>query len=211
MPAGNSATVRRTAEQVNTLLTASIGFQQYFSIVDGDIERFEPDPTEGGRLFHLPVYHVENLLLDENEILEATRSILGSKCPYITADEVGMDLKELVLSEHHLNKYTQALLDARSAKIAKDAYDTAHRRQTVSSTPPTTILEFPEIKEEAKEILKSALADGTWHSKCKGRELLRAYCGQHSLNYEHFRNLLIDRIKTPPKELAGIMSHILKS
>lgn len=211
VPAGNSATVRRTAERVNTLLTASIGFQQYFSIVDGDIERFEPDPTEGGRLFHLPVYHVENLLLDENEILEATRSMLGSKCPHTTADEVGKDLKELVLSKHHLNRYTQALLDARSAKIAKDAYDTAYKRQTVSSTPPTTTLEFLKIKEEAEEILTSAIADGTWRSRCKGRDLLKAYCGQHGLKYEHFRNSLIDRIKTPPKELAEIMSHILKS
>ena len=211
VPAGNSATVRRTAERVNTLLTASIGFQQYFSIVDGDIERFEPDPTEGGRLFHLPVYHVENLLLDENEILEATRSMLGSKCPHITADEVGKDLKELVLSKHHLNRYTQALLDARSAKIAKDAYDTAYKRQTVSSTPPTTTLEFLKIKEEAEEILTSVIADGTWRSRCKGRDLLKAYCGQHGLKYEHFRNSLIDRIKTPPKELAEIMSHILKS
>ena len=206
VPAGNSATVRRTAERVNALLEESTGFQEYFSIVDGDIERFEPDPTEGGRLFHLPVYHVENLLLNEDEIFEVTHSML-SKCPYTTAEGVSSDLQELVLSEKHLKPYTKALFDARLAKIAKEAHDAVYKRQDVSPTIP----EFYKIKEEAEEILKSAIADGTWRSKCKGRDLLRAYCGQHGLKYEHFRNLLIGRIKTPPNELAEIMSHILKS
>jgi hypothetical protein len=210
VPARNSAAVRKTAEQVNTLLTASVGFQQYFSIVDGDIERFEPGPTEGGRLFRLPVYHVENLLLDENEILEATRSMLGSECPHTTTDEVGKDLKKLILSETHLKPYTRALFDARLAKIAKDAYDAVYKQQTVPSTPHT-IPEFSEIEEEAEEILKSAIANDTWCSECKGRDLLKAYCNQHGLRYYHFRNLLISRIKTPPKELAEIMSNILKS
>ncbi len=210
VPAGNSATVRRTAERVNALLAESTGFQEYFSIVDGDIERFEPDPTEGKRLFRLPVYHVENLLLDEGEILEVTRSMMRIKCPYTTAEGVISDLKKLILSETHLKPYTRALFDARLAKIAKDAYDAVYKRQTVPSTPHT-IPEFSEIEEEAEEILKSAIANGTWCSECKGRDLLKAYCNQHGLRYYHFRNLLISRIKTPPNELAEIMSHILKS
>ncbi len=210
VPAGNSATVRRTAERVNALLAESTGFQEYFSIVDGDIERFEPDPTEGKRLFRLPVYHVENLLLDEGEILEVTHSIMRRKCPYTTEEGVISDLKKLILSETHLKPYTRALFDARLAKIAKDAYDAVYKRQTAPSTPHT-IPEFPEIEEEAKEILKSAIENDTWCSECKGRDLLKAYCGQHGLKYEHFRNMLIGRIKTPPKELAEIMSNILKS
>lgn len=206
VPAGNSATVRKIAEQVNTLLTTSMGFQHYFSIVDGDIERFKSDPTDGRRLFHLPVYHVENLLIDENKIFEVTRSMIGSGCPYSSADEVSKDLQKLVLSETHLKPYTKALWDARLAKIAKDAYDAVYKQQTVSLTPQT----FSEIEEEAKKVLEPAVADGTWRAKCKGRDLLKAYCGQHGLKYEHFRNLLIDRIETPPEALADIMSRILK-
>ena len=189
------------------LLAESTGFQEYFSIVDRDIERFDPDPTEGKRLFYLPVYHVENLLLNEDEIFEVTHSIMLSKCPYTTAEEVSSDLQELVLSEKHLKPYAKALFDARLAKIAKDAYDAVYKRQTV----PHTIPKFSEIEEEAKVVLKSAIANGIWRSECKGRDLLNAYCGKHSIRYEHFRNLLIDRIKTPPNELADIMSNILKS
>jgi len=205
VPAGNSATVRKIGEYINTLLTRSMGFQQFFSIVDGDIDRVEPDPTEGRRLFRLPVYHVENLLLDENEILEVTRLLWRAKCPYTTADDVIEDLKDLVFSDTHLKPYTKALLDSRLAKMAKDAYDAVYKRKTA----PSTILEYSEIEEEARKMLKSAIANGTWHAKCKGRDLLKAYCRKHTLKYEHFRNLLIARISTPPKELTDIMNHIL--
>jgi len=210
VPAGNSATVRKIAEKVNVLLTASISFQQYFSIVDGDIERFDSDPTGGKRLFRLPVYHVENLLLDENQILEVTRSMMGQKCPYAIGHEVFEDLQKLVLSEIHFKPYTKALLDARLANMAKDAYNAVYNQKTGSSTLPKS-LKYCEVEEEAKQVLKSSLADDTWRSKCKGRDLLKAYCGQHGLKYEHFRNLLISRMKTPPKALADIMSQILAS
>jgi len=210
VPAGNSATVRKTAEQVNALLTTSIGFQLYFSIVDGDIERIESDPTEGKRLFRLPVYHVENLLLDDKEILEVTRSMMGSKCPYSTADDVSKDLQKLVLSDTHLKPYARALLDARIAETAKEAYDAVFQNRA-DSTVQSAHVAFPDIEAEARAILKSTLENDTWRAKCKGRNLLKAYCGQHGLKYEHFRNLLIDRIKTPPKALADIMDHILKS
>jgi predicted ATPase len=209
VPAGNSATVRKISEQVNALLTASIGFQQYFSIVDGDIERFEPDPTQGKRLFRLPVYHAENMLLDENAILEVTRSMMGSKCPYTTAEEVSRELQNLVRSETHLKPYAKALLDAQLAKIAKDAYDAVYKQKTAPSTPPK--IQYSDIEAEAKTLLESALADDTWRTKCKGRDLLKAYCGRHRLKYEHFRNLLISRINTPPKPLMDIMSRILES
>jgi predicted ATPase len=208
VPAGNSAAVRKTAEQVNALLTVSIGFQQYFSIVDGDIERSESDPTEGRRLFHLPVYHVENLLLEDNDILEVTRSMMRSQCPYANAEEVGRALQELVLADSHLKPFARALLDSCIHKIAKQAYDAVYQR-SVSSPGQSDVPEYSRIEVEARGILKSALADGTWRAKCKGRDLLKAYCGQHGLKYEHFRNLLIRAMKAPPKPLADIVSRIL--
>jgi hypothetical protein len=202
--------VGRIAEQVNALLTASIGFQQYFSIVDGDIERSASDPTEGRRLFRLPVYHVENLLIHESGILEVTRSMMGSKCPYGTVEEVSRDLRELVLSEAHLKSYAKSLLDARLAKLAKAASDAVYQQRGASSQHPE-IPRYCEIEKEAKALLKSSVADGSWRSKCKGRDLLKAYCGQQGIKYEHFRNSLVARIETPPKALADIMGKILES
>lgn len=202
--------MRKTAEQVNKLLETSVGFQQYFSIVDGDIERFESDPTRGRRLFRLPVYHIENLLLDENEIFEVTRSLMSSKCQYNTIEEVIDDLKKLVLSDSHLKPYAKTLFDAKLAKAAKEAYDAVFKNQANFAIPLNT-LKFSDIETEARTILQSSINDGTWQSKCKGRDLLKAYCGLHSFRYEHFRNLLISRIKTPPKALEEIMVQILKN
>jgi len=208
VPAGNSATVGRIADQVNALLTTTTGFQQYFSIVDGDIDRFEPDPTGGSRLFRLPVYHIENVLLDENEILEVTRHLMRGKCPYNTTDEVTKDLQELLFSATHLKPFTKAILDSKLSRMAKEAYDAVYKG---GSTLTTSIskLEYSEIEEEAKSLLRSALTNDTWRSKCKGRELLKAYCRKHGITYNHFRNLLISRIKEPPKVLADIMGKIL--
>jgi hypothetical protein len=210
VPAGNSATVRKTAEQVNELLETSVGFQQYFSIVDGDIERFESDPTKGKRLFRLPVYHIENLLLDEREIFEVTRSMLSSQCRYSTIDEVSNDLKKLVLSDSHVKPYAKALFDARLAKTAKDAYDAVFKNQANSAISFSS-LKFSEVEKEARDVLQSAIDNDTWRGKCKGRDLLKAYCKLHGFRYEHFRNLLISRIKTPPKALDEIMEQILRN
>ena len=207
VPAGNSATVGKIAEQVNELLTSSLGFQEYYSIVDRDIERFESDPTGGRRLFKLPVYHIENLLINEGEILEVTRSMMGDKCPYNKKEEVTNDLKKLVLDEKHLLIYTRALIDAKLAKIAKDVIDLVYKQKKVSSAIPE--FKYAEVEKEAKDILTAAIDKGIWYSECKGRDLLKAYCAKHGLKYEHFRNLLISRIDTPPEPLAEIMKSIL--
>jgi hypothetical protein len=153
---------------------------------------------------------VENLLLDENEILDVTRSPTGLKCPYTTAQEVNRGLQQLVLSEAHLKSYTKSLLDTRLAKLARDAQDAVYKQKGVPLQQPK-IPEHSDIEEEARKVLKSALENGTWRSKCKGRDILKAYCGQHGLKYEHFRNSLIARMKIAPKALADIMDKILES
>ena len=206
--AGNSATVRKTAEKVNELLTTSLGFQQFFSIVDGDIQRPGAEVNYNNRLFRLPVYHVENFLLEENRILEVTQSLLGRKCPYTSKEEICKELEGLILSDIHLNAYSKALLDAKLAKVAKDAYDAAYDSNSQFSVLPKN-LEYSNIKKEAKKALESFIKDGNWRSKCKGRDLLKAYCSIHGIKYEYFRNLLVNKMSTPPKALADIMDKIL--
>ncbi|MFX1293346.1 MAG: AAA family ATPase [Promethearchaeota archaeon] len=210
VPVGNSAMVSKIAEKVNSLLTSPVAFQQYFSIVDRDIERFDTDPTEGKRLFRLPVYHIENLLLNDNDILEVMRAILGAKCPFSSAKEIVKDLQELIFSDTHLKPYTRAISYAKLAhlyKIARESFfkgDCTFLREIKKP-------KFSEIENEARKRLQSAISDNTWRSKCKGRALLKAFCKKYQLKYEHFRNLLIDRIKTPPKLLKEIMNKILNT
>lgn len=204
VPAGNSATVRKIAEQVNYLLSNPLGFQEYYSIVDGDIERSE-NTTTTGRLFQLPVYHVENFLIDPEIILETVKDMLGSSCPYSNSTDVETELKNLALQEGHLKPFTKALHDAKIAKIAKQAYDSIYKGNSQQLTVPM----FADTEIEAKSVLNGYLKDGQWKEKCKGRDLLKAFCGRNNLKYKHFRNCLIAKVQAPPKPLADIMNIIL--
>lgn len=205
VPVGNAVFLRSITERINNLLTTSTSFQQYFSIIDGDIERLTS--TSSKRLFQLPVYHIENFLLDEDLILETTKDVLGLNCPYSSSNEVLSDLKILLHEDSHLNRFTKALLDNQIMLIAKDAYNAVfknEKNQIISPRP-----DFFEVKEEAKKILRTAILNNTWKNKCKGRDLIKAYCGKHGIKYEHFRNILISKIKKPPEGLKDIMDLIL--
>lgn len=207
VPAGNSATVRKTAEQVNYLLSTNLGFQEYYSIIDGDIER-SIDPPPDGRSFKLNVYHVENFLLDEQVFYDVTKELMADKMPYDNAEQLKAELSVLVLSEIHIKPFTKAILDARVSKIAKEAWDSVYKgiveKGTAFEKP-----EFKSVENDSKELLKKSVEDGTWKSKCKGRALIRAYCSKHNIKYEHFKNLLVNRIKEPPDALKNIMDQIL--
>ncbi len=208
VPAGNSATIRKIAERVNELLSSSIEFQHYYSIVDGDIERSLPAPAarNGARLFQLPVYHVENFLLLNDVILAAAKDMLASKCPYASEADVEAELKDIVLSPQHIKPYAGAMQDARLARAAKEAWDAVFQRQVpATQTVPT----FLQTEADAVATMQQALADGTWRDRCKGRDVLKGLCGRHALNYEHFRNVVISKLAAPPAGLASIMNQIL--
>jgi hypothetical protein len=208
IPAGNSATVRKTAERVNSLLTMATGYQQFYSIVDRDIDRAEADPTNGTRLFRLPFYHIENVLLEENAILSTTMMMLGRKCPYQNPTQVADTLKQLVLDDSHLHSYSRAILDARLASCAKAAYDSVYQRSRIAQETGK-IPTFEECQQEARTHLQSALLNDRWKAEAKGRDLIRAYCHRLGINYEHFRNSLIACLAKPPSGLAEIMNQIL--
>ena len=208
VPAGESNTVRKTMERVNRLLSASPGFQFYYGIVDKDVGQAVPAPSENGTLFTLPVYHVENLLLDNKAILEATRKVLDSECPYSTPKEVEEALKEIVLEEAHVQAFADAVHDARRAQVWKEARDAWYNNQAEKNEYPP-VLKREDALLEAKATLQQAVQNGSWRTECKGRKVLRAYCGRHKLKYKHFRNYLIRELKEPPKALKDIMDKIL--
>lgn len=209
VPAGNSATVRKTAERVNDLMSSSIEFQHYYSIVDGDIERSIAGPTLStqSRLFQLPVYHVENLLLIDDVVLAAARDMMASKCPYSHPSDVESEFQQIVLSPQHILPFAKALQDSRVAKLAKDAWDAVFKSQVPAVAGVTT---FAQAEADALNEMRSAIADGTWRAKCKGREVIKGFCAKNGFVYSHFRNLVISKLPESPKELAKIMNQILK-
>jgi hypothetical protein len=112
----------------------------------------------------------------------------------------------LVLKDAHLLPYTKAFLDAEIAKIAKRAHDAVFSGSTdgLELKGP----QFETAKQSARQQLEAAVRDGTWMSRVKGRDLLKAFCGRHGLRYEHFRNSLIANFGEPPEGLRQIMEKI---
>ncbi len=206
VPVGNSATVSSIAHRVNSLLSSSITFQQYFSIVDGDIPRPHTDTIPNNRLFRLPVYHVENFLLDPTAILTALSDMLGNTCPYSSEVEVEAKLKELLIQDTHLNAFTKALRDSRVATIARGITDGLYQD---NQAPASTVPSFDAMKAEARTTLNAANGDGTWKERCKGREVLRALAHLHNIRYVHLRNSILSNLSKPPPGLANTLNPIL--
>jgi predicted ATPase len=208
VPAGNSSVVRKTAERVNDLLSASMSFQYFYSIVDGDIARALPAPEAptGPRLYQLPVYHVENLLLDDDAILATVSDMLGAASPFRSTGDVAAALRALVLADCHVKPYAKALHDARVARAAKAAWDAVFRRD---GSVTTSVPAFDQTEQDARALLADSLQEGTWRARCKGREVLRGFCADLGLNYVHARNVIISKLGAPPPALAAIMNRIL--
>ncbi len=208
VPAGSSYIIKNTAEQVNKLLSSSTPFQGYFSIIDGDMERCSVDPSGSERLFRLPVYHIENFLLNNDLIFEVIKIFMSEKCPYTHPNNIEEELKTLILTDQHLNPYTRTLFNNKLTKIAIESHNSILKQQTYN---PPQIKNFEDLKEEAKDIMEKSINDGTWHQKCKGRAILRALCGKNNINYEHFRNSLIKKMESPPAPLIEIIDRINQS
>ena len=206
VPAGGSATVTKTAEYVNDLLSSSIEFQHFYSIVDGDINRTPANEAAERRIFRLPVYHVENFLLDPVLILAALSDIKLSKVQYSSEREIEDELIQIVLSESHLNAYAGALLDAELSKVARAAHDAVYRSSTVT---PKEIPTYADMRHEAAVQMRAAVAAGTWPQKCKGREVLKGFSTTNSVPYELLRNLIVSKMRSPPPALDLILQRIL--
>lgn len=71
--------------------------------------------------------------------------------------------------------------------------------------------EYGDVKVDAERLMQSAVEEGNWREKCKGRDLLRALCSKHGIKYEHFRNALIDRLEIPPDGLKKVMNRIISA
>ncbi|WP_282016085.1 AAA family ATPase [Marinifilum flexuosum] len=208
IPAGNSLTVKSTAARVNDLLTEGNSFQQYYCIIDGDFDRHS-DIEELENIFKLPVYHVENYLLDENIVFQSLNQILGRTNPYANSEQVKEALKEIALEDVHLLPYTRAMLDSKVYSNTELAKDMIYQKRfdELKDIEPVT---FAEIRTEAQRAIEVSIEQGEWNKRCKGRELIKGLCNRHGLNYEQFRNILISNFSVVPRDLSEIVDKIIE-
>ena len=212
IPAGDSSTIKNVAEKVNTLLTSSIGYENFYSIIDGDYSRLTEDPTNGARLFQLPIYHIENILLNNEIIYSVLKDIKGSELSLNSPNEIEEKLKDLVLSSTHLRAYTKAAYDFKIAEIGKSFQDKLFKEKGGKLIEHSIIKpSFQDIEDQAKKELKDSIKNDNWKNKCKGRDLMKAFCHDQELRYKEFRNLIIAKFdkNTPPTQIKQIMDKII--
>jgi AAA15 family ATPase/GTPase len=209
VPAKNSLGINKTSEKIQDLLSSSVDFQEYYCIVDGDLNIKTNEEPLSERLFRLPVYHIENFLLDEDKIFKSTQKLLRDKNPYKNKEQILEELKTLILSDSHLNPYSRALLESKTQKVISDFQKTICKTRKIFNFN-YEIESFDTIKAEAKVSLKTSLDKNEWKDVCIGRELLKAFCRKNNIKYQYLKNLLIDELEKPPEGLNEIFKNILK-
>ncbi|WDF79105.1 AAA family ATPase [Mucilaginibacter sp. KACC 22773] len=206
VPAGDSTMLKAVSDKVFYLLEQGDGFQQFYCIIDGDIEN-RHQATD--RLFKLPVYHVENYLLEEVCILKVCRMLLGAKSAVETVADVTAKLHEAVMSDQHLRSYTRSLLDSQIYAQAENAKNLIFQGK-FEDLKNIEKIHFESLMNNSKVIMEQCLKDGSWKQKCKGRDVLKEFCRNNQLKYEQLRNALIYNIGTPPPDLAVIIREIVE-
>jgi predicted ATPase len=198
----------KSIAQLNEIISKPIGYQHFYCIVGPDRLAESEDVSALKHIVRLPVHHAENFLIDEDKILNITKLLNQEKCPFFTQEEVAQELTTLLLGTHHLTSFAKTIADEKIRQVVREV------QSAIDNNNGTIALHYENISseslvEEAKKILTESIEKNTWKHRCKGRELLRAYCSAQGIQYEIFRKLLIREIRAPHPLLKAIMDPIL--
>ena len=207
--AGDCNIISQTSKKVEKLLSTSCEYNDYYGIVDGDMNVFGKVLTQSQNLFILPVYHIENYLLDEEIILKVEKDLNRASCKYNSKEEIEKELKDLLLDKSHLNKFIATYMNYKKYIIFQEIKEELDNNKEVKQR----LIKFNDYVQEAKKILEDSISNGDWKRKCVGRVLLTSYCNKnHHNNYKQFKNLLISKMiemEKPIEDLSKIINKIV--
>lgn len=201
---------------------------KFFSITDRDSDSTST-PSTSVNIFSWDVYHIENYFLEPRFLSKVLSSLqLG---PKFTDDEIWDELRQCAqdtlaqLIRHNLAVFANNALvqsinmntDPKAADLAGVLSQSLSRSLTRLNSICSSELSEPALRqreeaERAKYI--ESIADGTWISKIRGRDVLKRFAGKHapSVSYEVFRNLILSQMKDQgyrPNGMEVIIKKIL--
>jgi predicted ATPase len=209
VPARHAQCMTGVIDHLNEIISNPIGYQDYYGIIDREMVAEGEDLSDCKRIICLPVYHAENFLIDEEKILSLTQKLNRENCLFETKEDVTRELTALLLSTQHVFSFAKTIADGKIRQIAREVRDAIYGTDGKLELNCEKI-SFEDMVEEAKRILTESIENNTWRERCKGRELLKAYCSSQDINYEIFRNLLIREMRTPHPLLKEIMDPIIE-
>ncbi|MED5611608.1 MULTISPECIES: AAA family ATPase [Pseudomonas] len=195
---------------------------RFYSINDSDGEL--PAPSKNtGPTFTWNVYHIENYLLEPkfihkvlSDVNLATKSVSSPDC---IESELLSCAKETISSlvlhqikariNSTLLSFIDINIDPKSSPLAPaflEAAERAKNKITNSFTSTLSLTELASLERLTIENLNTALEDGSWKTKFRGRDILKRFIGRHGsgMKYEPFRDLIIARMKDAGHQPDGM-------
>ena len=201
---------------------------KFFAITDRDAG---PLPqTNQVNNFVWDVYHIENYFLVPEFILEVLSALGGNS--YSDTEAIWDDLRQCAtdtmpqLIRHELADFANQKLvaainiktDPAKADLSAELHAAVSRSVSKIQMAATGALTLDAIKMEElqlRERYTKALADGTWISLFRGRDILKRFAGSKakSVSYEVFRNLILSKMKDAgfrPDGMNQVVQKIIK-
>jgi ABC-type oligopeptide transport system ATPase subunit len=227
VPGGNKYGVKALQALLNEAAEHGKLDARFYSVVDKDYD--EPEIVSAERQYSWDVYHIENYLLEQNFIREVMNGLkLGGA--NLTEQEIEDKLRECAeetvdsLVKIQLNQWVHShLIKCINTGFSPelDLVD-GFREAAERSSKKTTEILIKELtkdkiniqKEQIQTELITALDNGKWKIVYRGRDILNRFVGRHvtEVNYEGFRNLIIDRmvkVEYQPPGMKVIIESIL--
>jgi predicted ATPase len=203
---------------------------KFFSITDRDSDAAST-PSTSVNMFSWDVYHIENYFLEPRFLAKILGSLqLG---PNFTEGEIWDELRQCAqdtlaqLIRHDLAEFANNALvqsinmgtDPKAADLARILSQSVSRSLTRLNAICTNELSEQALRqreEAARAKYIESIADGTWVSKIRGRDVLKRFVGKHapSVSYEVFRNLLLSQMKDQgyrPNGMKAVINKILSA
>ena len=226
--AGDKRRVADLYELLENARKAGHVHARFYAITDAD----DDAPIEGpATRFRWDAYHIENYLLHSKFVLGALRAIGVSAT--VLRDEKAVTAALQACAEETISALVSHRLCTSTNRTLVSAIDLRTDPQTTD--PAGAIAEAIERSNERiqdrlasklsrsnleqeqlryKKEYASALADGSWVVKFRGRDILSRFAGRFAqgMRYEYFRDLIINRMSEAqyrPQGMEAIVRKIL--
>jgi hypothetical protein len=228
--AGNKRRVSDLYELLEQARAAGHIDARFFAISDAD----DDAPLSGpARRHQWDVYHIENYLLQPRFILDALRAVgvagdvVQSEAAVLAALKscAAETISELVAHKLrvHANRALISSIDlgfnptrGDTAAALSEAIARSHTRMQECVAGELARSALMDSQKEHEVVCRAALADGSWLTKFRGRDVLRRFAGRHAngMQYEYLRELVINKMAEvgyQPIGMGRVLSAILKA
>ncbi len=209
VPGGSKRRVRDLYDILEAATQRAGLSERFFAIVDRDRE--PRNLPFHGNVYTWDRYHIENYLLENEYLAAACRSVLGARS---SLEGTVLDQALLICAESLIDtlvlerlqiEVNDSLIAAVVVKASPNTRNPAHDLMPSITSSLERLSEVGSKYSEAslqarqaniRETLESSLSNGEWRNEFPGRLILKRFVGEHlhGVNYEAFRNVLIDKM-----------------